>query len=79
MTQKAYFNNDPDMLNAQMNEALVKALDRQLASTAVKNFANHRSTAMVPQTRTHTAGYKLRTNSTLSSSIKNLSLDIDHL
>ena len=31
MTRKAYVNNAPDMQNAQMIDALVKALDPQLA------------------------------------------------
>ena len=36
MTRKAYVNNGPDMRNAQMNDALVKALDPQLARIALK-------------------------------------------
>ena len=81
MTRKAYVNNAPDMRNAQMNEALVKALDPQLARIALKKIANHKSTALEPQlpfaqlvekihqeeiTRTHTDKHKLNTNSTLS-------------
>ena len=94
MTRKAYVNNAPDMLNAQMNDALVKALDPQLARIALKKFANHKSTALEPQfsfaqlvekihqediTRTHIDRHQLTTNSTLSPSINNLSLEIDNL
>ena len=94
MTLKAYVNNAPDMRNAQMNEALVKALDPQLARIAIKKIANHKSTALEPQlpfaqlvekfhqenfTRTHIDRHKLTTNSTLSPSINNLSLEIDDL
>ena len=35
MTIKACVNNAPDMRNAQMNDALVKALDTQLAKIAL--------------------------------------------
>ena len=35
MTRKEYFNNAPDMRNAQMNVALVKGLDPQLARIAL--------------------------------------------
>ena len=49
MTRKAYVNNSPDMRNAQMNDALVKALDQQLARIALKKIANHKSTALEPQ------------------------------
>ena len=94
MTQKTYVNNAPDMRNAQMNDALVKALDPQLARTALKKIANHQSTALEPQlpraqlvekihqediTRTHFDRHKLSTNSTFSLSINNLSLEIDNL
>ena len=94
MTRKAYVNNSPDMQNAQMNDALVKALDPQLARIALKKFANHKSTALEPQlpfaqlleeihqediTRTHIDRHKLNTNSTFSPSINNLSLEIDNL
>ena len=34
MTRKAYVENAPDTRNAQMNDALVRALDRQLAGMA---------------------------------------------
>ena len=34
MARKAYVNNAPDMRNARMNEALVKALDPQLLRIA---------------------------------------------
>ena len=61
------------MRNAQMNDALVKALDPQLARTAFKKIANHNSTTLEPQllfaqlvekiyqedfTRTHIDGHK---------------------
>ena len=49
MTRKAYVNNGPDMRKAQMIDALVKALDPQLARKALKKIANHKSTAMEPQ------------------------------
>ena len=49
MTRKAYVNNAPDMGNAQMNDAFVKAIDPQLARLALKKIANHKSTALVPQ------------------------------
>ena len=38
MTQKLYVDNAPDMRNAQMNDALVKALDPQLARIALKKI-----------------------------------------
>ena len=38
MTRKAYVNNAPDMRNVQMNDALVKALDPQLARIALKKI-----------------------------------------
>ena len=94
MTPKAYVSNAPNMRNAQMNEALVEALDPQLARIAIKKIANHKSTAREPQlpfaqlvekihqeyfTRTHIDKHKLTTNSTLSPSINNLSLAIDNL
>ena len=37
------------MRNAQMNDALVKALDPQLARIAIKKIENHKSTALEPQ------------------------------
>ena len=49
MAQKACLNNSPDIKNAQMNDALVKALDPQLARTALKKIANLKSTALDPQ------------------------------
>ena len=49
MTRKEYVNNAPDMRNAQMNDALVNALDPQLARIALKEIANHKSTALEPQ------------------------------
>ena len=84
MTRKAYVNNSPDMQNEQMNDALVKALDPQLARIALKKFANHKSATMEPElpfaqlverihqkdiTRTHIDRHKINTNSTLSPSI----------
>ena len=83
-TRRTYVNNAPDMRNAKMNDALVKAHDPQLARIALKKIANHKSAALEPQlpfaqlvekihqediTRTHT----------LSPSINNLSLEIDNL
>ena len=47
MTRKAYVNNAPDMRNAQMNDALVKALDPQLARIALKKTANQKFNALV--------------------------------
>ena len=94
MTRKAYINNAPDMRNAQMNDALVKALDPKLARMALKKIANHKSTALEPQlpfaklvekthqediTRTHIDRHKLTKNSSLSPPINNLSLEIDNL
>ena len=93
MAQKTYVNNAPDMRNAQMNDALVKALDPQLARIALKKIANHKSTALEPQlpfaqlvekihqediTRTHIDRHKLNTNSTITPTINNLSCDIDN-
>ena len=49
MTRKADVNNAPDMRNAQMNDAIVKALDPQLAGIALKKIANQKSTALEPQ------------------------------
>ena len=49
MTRKANVSNAPDLRNAQMNDALVKALDPQLARIAPKDIANHKSTALEPQ------------------------------
>ena len=94
MTRKAYVINAPEMRNAQMNDALVKALDPQLARLALKKIANHKSTALEPQlpsaqlvekihqediTRTHIDRNRFNTNSTLSPSINNLSHEIDKL
>ena len=76
-----------------MNDALVKKLEQQLACINLRKIANHKSTALEPQlpfaqlvekilqediTRIHIDSYKLNTKSTLSTSINNLSLDIDH-
>ena len=87
-------NNAPDMRNAQINEALVKALDPQLARIALKNIANYKSTALEPQlpiaqlvekihqediTRTHIDRHKLNRNTTITPTINNLSCDIDNL
>ena len=41
MTRKAYVNNAPDMRNAQMSDASVKALNPQLARIALEKIANH--------------------------------------
>ena len=94
MTRKAYVNNAPDIRNAQMNDALVKALNPQLAGVALKKIANHKSTALEPKlpfaqlvekihqediTRTHNDRHKINSNSTLSPSINNLSLEIENL
>ena len=94
MTQKAYVHNAPDMRNAQMNDALVKALDPQLSRTALNKIANHKSTALEPQLlfaqlvekihqeeikRTHIDCHKISINSTLSQTINNISYDIDNL
>ena len=49
MTRKAYVNNAPDMRNAQMNDAVVRALDPKLARIALLSIANHKSTALEPQ------------------------------
>ena len=49
MTRKAYVNNAPDMRNAQMNDALVKALDPQLARIALKKIADQKSTTLESQ------------------------------
>ena len=83
------------MRNAQMKDALLKALDPQLARIALKKIANPKSTALKPQfpfaqlvkkntsrryhKNTHIDRHKLSTNSTFSSSFNNLSLDIYHL
>ena len=92
MARKAYVNNAPNMRNAQMNDARARALDPQLAPIALKNIPNHKSATLEPQlpfphliekihqkdiTRTHTDRHKLSTNSTFSSSINMISLDID--
>ena len=45
MTRKAYINKAPDMRNAQMKDALVNALDPQLARIALKKIAKHKFTA----------------------------------
>ena len=73
-----------------MTDALVKALDPQLARIALKKIANHKSTALEPQlpiaqlvekihqediTRTYIGRHKLTTNSTLSNPINSLSLE----
>ena len=49
MTGKAYVNNAPDMRNAQMNDALVKALDPKLAIISLKKIAKHKSTELEQQ------------------------------
>ena len=82
------------MRNAQMIEALSKALDPQLARIALKKIENHKSTALEPQlqfaqlverihqednTRTQIDRPKLKTNSTPLTSSINLPLEIDNL
>ena len=93
MTRIAYVNNAPDMRNAQMNDALVKALDPQLARIALKKIANRKSTTPSTTsncttgrklhqediTRTHIDRHKLNPNSTFSPLINNLSHEIDNL
>ena len=92
-TQKAYVNSAPHMRNAQINDALVKALDPQLARIALKKIANHKATALEPKlpfaqlvekihqediTRKHIDKHKFNANSIFSSSINKLSLEIDY-
>ena len=48
MARKAYVNKAPDMRNAQMNDAIVKAFDPQLARIALKKIANHKSSSLEP-------------------------------
>ena len=94
MPRKAYVNSVPDMRNAQMNYALFKVLDPQLAKIALKKISNHKSTALEQQlpfaqlvekihqednTRTHTDRHKIKTNCTLSESINNISKEMDNL
>ena len=94
MARKAYVNNAPDMRNAQMNDALVEALDPELTRIALKKIANKKSTALEPQlpfaklvekilqediTRMHIDRHKLNTNSTLSPLNNNLSIETDNL
>ena len=94
LTRKSYNNNAQDMRNAKMNDAFVKALDPLLARIALKKIANHKSIELEAQlpfaqlvdkihqediTRTHIDRQKLNTNSTFSSSINNLSLEIENL
>ena len=82
------------MWNAHMNDALVKALDPQLARIELKNIANHKSTALEQQllfaqlveniaqkdiTRTHIDRHKLNTISAFSPSIIRLLREIDNL
>ena len=82
------------MRNAKNNDALVRALDPQLARIALKKIANHKSNALEPQlllaqlvekghqediTRTHIDRHNLNTNSFPSYSRNSLSFDIDHL
>ena len=77
-----------------MNDALVKALETQLARMALKKIADHKSTALEPQlpfvqlvekmhqediTRTNNDCHKLSTNSTVTPTTSNLSYDIDNL
>ena len=84
----------PQICEMHMNDALVKALDPQLAGIALKKIPNHKSTALEPQipfaqlvqkkhqedfTRTPIDRHNLNTNSTLSPSINKLSFEIDNL
>ena len=77
-----------------MNGALVKILDPQLVRLTLKKIANQKSTALEPKlpfaqlvekihqedtTRTHIDRHKISTNSNLSSSINNISMDIYNL
>ena len=77
-----------------MNDKLVKALDPQLAQIALNKIANHKVRALGPQlpfvqlvkkihqeniTRAHIDRHKINAKSTLSSSINNISLDVDNL
>ena len=92
ITRKAYVNNAPGMRNAQMNEALVKAFDPQLTRIAQK-IANHKKKHWNHSFHSHNLlkrytkktlqedifRHKLNTNSTLSPSINNLSLEIDNV
>ena len=87
LTRKAYVNNAPDMRNAQMNDALDKAVDPQFARIALKKNENHKSTALEPElpfaqlvekihqediTLTHIDKHKQNTHSTMTSTINNL-------
>ena len=53
MAGKSYVKNAPDMRNLQMNEALVKALDPQLARIDLKKIGNYKSTELEPQLPLH--------------------------
>ena len=92
--RQAYARNAADMRNAEMNDELVKALDPQLVRIALKKIANHKSTALEPQlpfgqlvekihqediARTQIDRPKINSNSTLSSFLNKISLDIDNL
>ena len=48
-TRKAYVSTASDMRMAQLNDALVKALDPQLARIALKKISNLQPIAMEPQ------------------------------
>ena len=94
MARKTYVKNALDMRNAQMNDTFVKTIDPQLARIALKKIANHKLTALEPQlpfaqhfekihqediTGTHLDRHKMSTISILSSSLNNISMDIDEL
>ena len=49
MAGKTYVNRDLDIRDAQMNDALVEAVDPQIARIALKKVANHKSKALEPQ------------------------------
>ena len=93
MGRKAYANNATDMRNEQIKDALIRALDTKFTRIALKKIVNDKSTALKPQLlfahliekiqhvdiiRTRIDWYKIRTISTLSSSIINMSTEIDN-
>ena len=82
------------MWKAPMNDELVKTLNPQLAKLVLKKIANLKQTAMEPQlpfaqimekihqkdvTKTHNDSRKIKTNSTLSPSLNNISIEKDGL
>ena len=77
-----------------MNDALVKAIDPKLTRIALKKIVNHKSAVLEPQlpfaqliekihrediTRAHIDRNKTNKNSTISSTIKNISMEVDNL